>query len=68
MCAVCGHLNCGDQICSVCGLSLIDPVEIWNKKQNGKQKSQKQIQPENLQEKPLSKAERKVQGKQVANR
>jgi hypothetical protein len=39
MCAVCGHLNCGDQICSVCGLSLIDPVEIWNEKQNGRIKN-----------------------------
>ena len=32
MCAACGHLNRGDQICDRCGLSLIDPGEVWDEK------------------------------------
>jgi len=33
MCAACGFLNRGDQICEKCGLSLIDPSEVWNQKE-----------------------------------
>ena len=32
MCAVCGFLNRGQELCDCCGLSLIDPNEVWDKK------------------------------------
>ena len=34
MCAVCGFLNRGQESCDCCGLSLIDPNEIWDKNEN----------------------------------
>ena len=32
MCVACGFLNRGDRVCDRCGLSLIDPNDVWNEK------------------------------------
>ncbi len=32
MCAACGFLNRGDRVCDRCGLSLIDPKDVWDEK------------------------------------
>lgn len=32
MCVACGFLNRGEETCDRCGLSLIDPADVWNEK------------------------------------
>jgi len=41
MCVACGFLNRGDQICDKCGLSLIDPSEVWSGEDKKKGKDRK---------------------------